>query len=241
MDPTGVPISVTALTKSFGPHQALRGIDLHAEPGEVTGFLGPNGSGKSTTLRCLLGLHRPDGGTALVDGRPYAQLERPTTVVGAMLDALTVDPAMSGRDHLRVYAALGGHPERRVDDCLEQLSMQHYARRALGGWSTGMRQRLGIAIALLGDPGVIVLDEPTNGLDPEGISWIRGLVRSWADEGRTVLVSTHVLAEVEDVLDAAVIIREGRTVAAGSLAELARSQGVETLEAIYATTAGSRA
>ncbi|GAB48178.1 ABC transporter ATP-binding protein [Mobilicoccus pelagius] len=233
-------ITVSGLTKRFGRRQVLHGVDLIARPSHVTGLLGPNGSGKSTTLRCLLGLYRSDSGTAHVEGRPYTQLRRPTTVVGSVLDPLAFDPATTGRRHLRVHAAMGGHPAHRVDDCLTELSMTSYADTPVGTWSTGMRQRLVLATALLGDPRVVVLDEPTNGLDPEGIRWIRELLRQMADDGRTVLVSTHVLAEIESILDVAVIVRDGRTVAEGDLDRLSEEWRADTLEDVYLATAGGR-
>lgn len=236
----GEGVCVDRLTKTFGRHHALRGVCLEARPGRVTGFLGPNGSGKSTTLRCLLGLQRPDSGTATIEGVRYERHENPTSVVGAVLDSSTVDPAMSGYAHLKVYAAFGGHRAERVDRCVEELEMGSYAHRCAGGYSTGMRQRLGIATALLGNPRIVVLDEPTNGLDPDGIAWVRELVRDFAASGRTVLVSTHVLSEFEGVLDDVVIVREGRTLVAGAVERLKEDLGVDSLEAVYAKAGGRR-
>lgn len=230
-------IAITGLKKSFGSLNVLNGVQLQAHPGRITGLLGPNGAGKSTTLKCLLGLNHPEAGTALIDGFPYGQHAQPSAVIGAALDSLTVDPAMSGRDHLRVYAALGGHPSSRVRECIRLLDMQAYARRRTRGWSTGMRQRLSLATALLGDPRMVVLDEPTNGLDPDGITWVRTTLREMANQGKTILVSSHILAEFEYVLDDVAIIRHGRTIAQGPLAELKQRAGVDTLEQLYRATA----
>ncbi len=229
-------IRITALEKSFGSSRALRGVNLRADPGRITGLLGPNGSGKSTTLKCLLGLCRADAGQALIHGKAYAAHPNPSSVVGAVLDSLTTDPTMRGRDHLRVYAAMGGHPSTRVEDCIKALGMRDYAHRRVGGWSTGMRQRLSLATALLGDPRVVILDEPTNGLDPDGIHWVREALQDMSSRGNTVVVSSHVLAEFEHVLDDVTILRGGRTAASGSLAELRRRTGADTLEEIYRAT-----
>ncbi len=213
-------IEVEALGKRFGRTQAVSELSFSVQPGVVTGFLGPNGAGKSTTLRALLGLIRPDSGTARVLGAPYSELPRPLEQVGAVLEASHLHPGRSGRDHLRVLASTAGIPRSRVEEVLELVELTDDARRRTKGYSLGMRQRLGLAAALLGDPEVLVLDEPANGLDPQGIRWLRDLVRTLAGEGRTVLLSSHVLAEVAQVVDEVVIIHRGRLVRKGSVAEL---------------------
>lgn len=234
-------IHITGLEKSFGSTHVLAGVDLTAHPGRVTGLLGPNGSGKSTTIKCLVGLCRPDAGQALLLDRDYAQHPEPSRVVGVALDSMTADPTMRGRDHLRVYAAMAGLPTARVDECLEALDMTAYATRRIGGWSTGMRQRLSLATALLGEPQVIILDEPTNGLDPDGIEWVRRFLREMADQDRTVLVSSHVLAEFEQILDDIIIIRQGSTAMAGPLRDLKKHTGMSSLEALYHSSAQEHA
>jgi ABC-2 type transport system ATP-binding protein len=212
-------ISVQGLTKRFGDVLAVDRLDFDVAPGTVTGFLGPNGAGKTTTLRMLLGLVAPTSGTATIDGRPYRELADPARRVGAVLEASGFHPGRSARDHLRVLATAAGLAPR-VDEVLEQTGLAAAARRRVGGFSLGMRQRLGLAAALLGDPDVLVLDEPANGLDPEGVHWLRGLVRGLADQGRTVLVSSHLLAEVAQTVDQVVIIDRGRLVAQSTLAAL---------------------
>jgi ABC-2 type transport system ATP-binding protein len=212
-------ISVQGLTKRFGDVLAVDRLDFDVAPGTVTGFLGPNGAGKTTTLRMLLGLVAPTSGTATIDGRPYRELADPVRRVGAVLEASGFHPGRSARDHLRVLATAAGVAPR-VDEVLEQTGLAAAARRRVGGFSLGMRQRLGLAAALLGDPDVLVLDEPANGLDPEGVHWLRGLVRGLADQGRTVLVSSHLLAEVAQTVDQVVIIDRGRLVAQSTLAAL---------------------
>ncbi len=214
-------VVVAGLTKSFGPVRAVDELSFTVEPGSVTGFLGPNGAGKTTTLRMLLGLVTPDAGSATIGGRSYAELPAPTSQVGAVLEATGFHPARSGRDHLRVYCTLGGYRLARADEVLELVGLTQAGRRAVRGYSLGMRQRLALATALLGDPPVLVLDEPANGLDPEGIAWMRGLLREFADHGRTVLVSSHVLSEVQQLVDRVVIVNNGRLVRQGALAELA--------------------
>jgi ABC-2 type transport system ATP-binding protein len=213
-------ISVQGLTKRFGDVLAVDRLDFEVEPGTVTGFLGPNGAGKTTTLRMLLGLVTPTAGTATIGGRPYRELADPARRVGAVLEASGFHPGRSARDHLRVLATSAGLGPRPVDEALERTGLAAAGRRRVGGFSLGMRQRLGLAAALLGDPEVLVLDEPANGLDPEGVHWLRGLVRGLADEGRTVLVSSHVLAEVAQTVDQVVIIDRGRLVAQSTLAAL---------------------
>lgn len=219
-------IEVTNLSKRFGKTQAVSALSLQAKPGLVTGFLGPNGAGKSTTLRAVLGLVNEDTGTATVLGRAYKELDRPTERVGAVLEASAVHPGRSGRNHLRVLATAAGLPRSRVEEVLTLVELSGAAKRRAGGYSLGMRQRLGLAAALLGDPEVLVLDEPANGLDPQGIRWLRDLLRSLAAEGRTVLVSSHVLAEVAQTVDDVVIIAHGKLVVQAPMEDvLARSAG----------------
>jgi ABC-2 type transport system ATP-binding protein len=213
-------IRVQGLTKRFGEVLAVDQLDFEIDQGTVAGFLGPNGAGKTTTLRMLLGLVSPTAGTATVAGRPYRELDDPARRVGAVLEASGFHPGRSAHDHLRVLAAAAGLDQGRVGTVLEETGLAAAARRRVGGFSLGMRQRLGLAAALLGDPEVLVLDEPANGLDPEGVRWLRGLVRGLADEGRTVLVSSHVLAEVAQTVDQVVIIDRGRLVAQSTLAAL---------------------
>jgi ABC-2 type transport system ATP-binding protein len=216
---------VSGLSKRFGEIRAVDNLSFTVEPGSVTAFLGPNGAGKTTTLRCILGLVAPTSGTATIGGRRYVELTHPTDQVGAVLEAASFHPARTGGDHLWIYATVNGYADRRIDVLLEMVGLTDVADRPVGGYSQGMRQRLALANALLGDPQVLVLDEPGNGLDPEGIAWLRHLIRSLADDGRTVLVSSHLLAEVEQVADRVVIINHGRLVREGTLAEL--SAGVE--------------
>jgi ABC-2 type transport system ATP-binding protein len=198
---------------------AVDDLTFTVEPGKVTGFLGPNGAGKTTTLRVLLGLVRPTRGTATFGGTPYASLTRPFESVGAALEA-TFHPGRTARNHLRVYATAAGLPRSRVQEVLDQVGISEFADRRVAGYSLGMRQRLSLATTLLGDPGVLVLDEPINGLDPEGIKWIRGFLQSLAKEGRTVLVSSHLLSEVQQSVDDVVIISRGRLVRSGPLSTL---------------------
>ncbi|MBX6765658.1 MAG: ATP-binding cassette domain-containing protein [Actinomadura rubrobrunea] len=214
-------IEVRELTKRYGATTAVDGLSFQVSPGAVTGFLGPNGAGKSTTMRVLLGLAAPTSGTALVNGRRYADLRRPLCEVGAMLDATAVHGGRRACDHLRWLARTNGIPMRRVAEVLEQVGLAGVARKRVFGFSLGMKQRLGIAAALLGDPGVLLFDEPVNGLDPDGVRWIRGLLRTLASEGRTVLVSSHLMSEMELTADRLVIIGRGRLIADTSVAELA--------------------
>jgi ABC-2 type transport system ATP-binding protein len=214
----GATIRIDRLTKSFGGGvRAVDDLSFTVQPGVVTGFLGPNGAGKTTTLRSLLGLVRPTSGTATFDGVAYRDLPAPLATVGTALEASSFHAGRTARDHLAIAAAAAGVPSARVDVVLELVGLQAAARRRVGGYSLGMRQRLGLAFALLGDPGVLVLDEPINGLDPEGIRWIRGLLRALAGEGRTVLVSSHLLSEVQQTVDQVVIIARGRAVYQGPL------------------------
>jgi len=211
---------VDNLTKVFGTQRAVDSLSFTVEPGSVTGFLGPNGAGKTTTLRMLLGLVQPTSGTATVNGVRYESLPRPLETVGAALEAASFHPAHTGRQHLRIYCAAAGLPARRADEVLELVGLTQAANKKTKGYSMGMRQRLGLAGTLLGDPRVLILDEPANGLDPEGIRWLRGFFRHLAGEGRTVLVSSHQLAEVQEVADRVVILNRGRLVRAGTLGEL---------------------
>lgn len=227
--PEGQVLEFSGLTKRFGAITAVSDLTCRVEPGRVTAFLGPNGAGKTTTLRMLLGLIRPSSGAATIGGRHYADLDEPLRSVGAVLEATGFHPGRSGAAHLRVYAQAAGIPTTRVDELLGLVGLSDAAGRKVGGYSLGMRQRLGLAAALLGDPGVLVLDEPTNGLDPEGIRWIRGFLRALAAEGRTVLVSSHLLAEVQQTVDAALIVSRGTLVFEGSLADLAYQEEPETL------------
>jgi ABC-2 type transport system ATP-binding protein len=222
-------IVVSGLTKRFGQILAVDNLSFTVEPGSVTGFLGPNGAGKTTTLRSLLGLVQPSAGTATIGGVRYADIKQPLRVVGAVLEASSFHPARTARNHLRVYAAADRIPDRRADEVLELVGLSEAARRKVRGFSLGMRQRLGLAFALLGDPQVLILDEPANGLDPEGIKWLRGFTRQYADSGRTVLVSSHLLGEVEQVADRVIILARGRLVREGTLAELGDGQSVSVL------------
>lgn len=225
------------LVKRRGTRDVLAGVTFRAEPGRVTAFLGPNGAGKSSTLRILLGLDRPTSGTALVDGRPYASLRRPLRVVGSVLEGSGAHRSRTARQHLAWVARSNGIPRRRVGEVLEQVDLAGAARVRAGRLSLGMGQRLGLAAALLGSPAALVLDEPVNGLDPEGIRWIRGLLRSYADEGGTVLLSSHLMGEVASVADDLVVIAGGRVVAAGPLDAV--TAGYPSLEeAFFALTAG---
>jgi ABC-2 type transport system ATP-binding protein len=213
-------LEVRGLTKTYGPVTAVRDVSFRAPAGQVTGLLGPNGSGKTTTLRVALGLVRPTSGTVLIGGSSYRDLARPRRVVGAMLEAAGFHPGRRARDHLRVLAAAADVPDRRVDEILDQVELTGAAGRRVRGFSLGMKQRLGLAAALLGDPPVLLLDEPANGLDPAGIAWLRGLLRGLADQGRTVMVASHVLGEVAQTADRAVIVSAGRLRFAGPLDEL---------------------
>src|SRR5579884_1214605 len=214
-------IEVVELTKVFrGRVRAVDRLSFTVEPGSVTGFLGPNGAGKTTTLRMLLGLVRPTAGRATIEGRPYQALEFPSRVVGASLESSSFHPARTARNHLRIMCVVADLPPQRADEMLELVGLGDAANRKVRGFSMGMRQRLGLAQALLGDPRILILDEPANGLDPDGIRWLRGLLRAFAGQGRTVLVSSHQLGEVEEVADRVVILNRGQLVRAGSIAEL---------------------
>ncbi|MCV2489438.1 ABC transporter ATP-binding protein [Geodermatophilus sp. YIM 151500] len=218
-------IEVRGLTKRYGDVLAVDDLGFVVEPGKVTGFLGPNGAGKSTTMRMVLGLDRPTSGEALVNGRPFATLDEPLREVGALLDAGAVHPGRTGRDHLRVAARTHGIPLRRVDEVIEEVGLGRAARRRVKGYSLGMRQRLGIASALLADPRVLLFDEPVNGLDLDGVRWIRELLRGLAEEGRTVLVSSHLLGEMQQIADRLVVIGRGRLIADATTEEILRGLG----------------
>jgi ABC-2 type transport system ATP-binding protein len=224
-------LEVRGLTKSFGPVTAVRGVSFTAPAGKVTGFLGPNGSGKTTTLRMVLGLVRPTAGEALIGGVPYGRLPHPRRSVGALLEATGFHPGRRARDHLRVLAGAERIPDRRVDEVLGQVDLTADAGRRVRGFSLGMRQRLGIAAALLGDPQVLLLDEPANGLDPAGIAWLRALLRSLADEGRTVVIASHLLSEIAQTVDHVVILSAGQLRFAGLLGEIGETN--EALESAF--------
>jgi ABC-2 type transport system ATP-binding protein len=218
--PAGATIEVRGLTKNFGAVHAVSGLDFTVEPGRVTGFLGPNGAGKTTTLRMLLGLVSPTAGSATIGGRRYHDLPAPTRQVGAVLEATSFHPARRARAHLKMIAMAAGIDYSRIDAVLDLVGLTGDAKRRVGGFSTGMRQRLELAGALLGDPGVLILDEPSNGLDPQGIAWLREFLRHLAGEGRTVLVSSHLLAEMAQTVDDVVIVSQGQLRAQGPLSSL---------------------
>jgi ABC-2 type transport system ATP-binding protein len=234
-------IELHGLTKRFGNVTAVDGLDLELEAGTITGFLGPNGAGKTTTLRMLLGLVAPTSGTATFEGRRYVDLDDPVRRVGAVLEASSFHPGRRAIDHLRILASAAGLPAVRAEAALALVGMAEHGRRRVGGFSLGMRQRLGLAAALLGEPSVLVLDEPANGLDPEGVLWLRDFLRAQAAVGRTVVVSSHVLAEVAQTVDHVVIVDRGRLVTSAPLTELvARSAGsvvVRTPDAVRFTAA----
>jgi ABC-2 type transport system ATP-binding protein len=232
-------IEVRGLTKRFGQVLAVDQLSFAVERGTVTGFLGSNGAGKTSTLRMLLGLVRPDAGTATINGRAYRDLPEPLHQVGAVLEASSFHPGRTARNHLRVQALAGQADPSRIDDVLDLVELTGAADRRIGGFSLGMRQRLGLATALLTDPDLLILDEPANGLDPEGIRWLRDLLRGLAAEGSTVLVSSHLLAEVAQTVDAVVILDRGRLVAQSSLAELTAA-GTVPLEEAFLTLTSSR-
>ncbi len=217
----GLPVRVDGLSKSFGRVRAVNALSFTAQPGRVTGFLGPNGSGKTTTLAMTLGLVRPDSGSATIGDAPYAALERPALTVGAALSA-DFHPAHTGRAHLDIARRAIGLPEARVEEILTLVGLSDAADRKTGGYSLGMRQRLALGTALLGDPDVLLLDEPINGLDPEGIRWIRVFLRHLASQGKTVVLSSHLLSEVQQTVDDVIVIRRGELAFAGTLAELQR-------------------
>ncbi|MER6008400.1 ATP-binding cassette domain-containing protein [Nonomuraea angiospora] len=221
-------IEITGLTKRYGNKTAVDGLTFSVHPGRVTGFLGPNGAGKSTTMRAILGLDRLDGGSVTVNGRAYAGLPRPMREVGALLDARAVHPRRTARNHLLCIAQTNAIPARRVDEVLRLVGLESVAGKRAGGFSLGMGQRLGIAVALLGDPKVLLFDEPVNGLDPEGIKWIRELMRGLAAEGRTVLVSSHLMSEMAQTADHLIVIGRGKLIADIGISEFVR-QGSNVL------------
>jgi len=212
-------IEAVELTKRYGSRLAVDHLSFSVTPGTVTGFLGPNGAGKSTTMRMILGLDWPDGGEATIDGKPYRELTRPLCQVGALLDARAMHTGRSARNHLLCLAQTQGLPSSRVDEVLDLVGLRDVARKRSGGFSLGMGQRLGIAVAMLGDPGVLILDEPVNGLDPEGVHWIRTLMKQLAAEGRTVLVSSHLMSEMSVTADHLVVIGKGKLIASCSTEE----------------------
>ncbi|MFZ3569548.1 ABC transporter ATP-binding protein [Streptomyces sp. BH097] len=217
---TDMTIEARGLCKRYGATMAVDDLSFTVEAGRVTGFVGPNGAGKSTTLRMMLGLDRPDSGAALIGGQDYTRLADPLSTVGALLDCEALHPGRRARDHLLWLAHYNGLPSRRVDLVLDQVGLASAAKKRAGGFSLGMRQRLGIAAALLGDPPVLILDEPVNGLDPEGIQWIRNFLKSLAAEGRTVLVSSHLMSELQDTADHVIVIGRGRLLADTDVAAL---------------------
>jgi ABC-2 type transport system ATP-binding protein len=221
----GPAIAAHGLVKRFGPVTAVADLSFDVRRGTVTGFLGPNGAGKTTTLRMLLGLVTPDAGSATVNGLAYTAMPDPLHEVGAVLEATSFHPGRTARDHLRVTALAASADESRIEDVLDLVQLSGSAGRRIGGFSLGMRQRLALAAALLPDPEILILDEPTNGLDPEGVRWLRGLLRGFAAEGGTVLLSSHLLAEAAQTIDSVVILDHGRLVAQGPLAELTGTGG----------------
>jgi ABC-2 type transport system ATP-binding protein len=246
-------IEVNRVRKRFGRAVALDGLSFRVAAGSVTGFVGPNGAGKSTAMRVILGLDAVDEGSALIGGQPYTSLRHPLRMVGSLLDAGALQPGRSARNHLLWLAHSQGLSARRVDEVIEQAGLEGVARRKAGGFSLGMRQRLGLAAAMLGDPAVLILDEPFNGMDPEGIVWMRGILRSLAAEGRAVLISSHLMSELEDAATHLVVIGRGRLVADTSVAELiaaasngrvsvrtsARSEAMSALASADATVAAT--
>jgi ABC-2 type transport system ATP-binding protein len=235
----GGVIEIHELTKRYRGTTAVDGLSFTVEPGRVTGFLGPNGAGKSTTIRMILGLDRPSGGRALVEGRPYAELERPLTRVGALLEAGALHPSRSAFHHLLWLAKSNGLRAGRVGEVLEETGLSDAARKPVRAFSLGMRQRLGVAAALLGDPSVLILDEPVNGLDPEGVVWIRNLVKRLAGEGRTVLVSSHLMAEMALTAEHLVVIGRGRLLADMSTEEFIAANSGSTLEEAFMRLTGA--
>jgi ABC-2 type transport system ATP-binding protein len=239
-------IEVDGLRKQFGSTRALDGMTFAVAPGQVTGFVGPNGAGKSTTMRVVLGLDAADAGTALIGGRPYRSLRHPLSHVGALLDAAALQPSRSARNHLLWLAHSQGLSAKRVDEVIAQAGLQAAIRRKAGGYSLGMRQRLGIAAAMLGDPPVLMMDEPFNGMDPEGIVWMRGFLRSLAAQGRAVLVSSHLMSELQDTADHLVVVGRGRVIADTAVADLiAAASGdrvtLRTTSRTHATTVLAKA
>jgi ABC-2 type transport system ATP-binding protein len=228
-------IVLDSLTKRYSTVTAVDDLSLVLEPGTITGFVGANGAGKTTTLRMLLGLTRPTSGTATIDGHAYADLPSPARTVGALIDPDVFHPGRTGRDALRVLARISGMADARVDEVLALVDLAPAARRRVGGYSMGMRQRLALAAALLGDPETLILDEPANGLDPLGVAWLRRFLRGLADEGRTLLVSSHQLAELAQTVDDIAVVHRGRLVARGSTSDLLDRSGASSLEDLFFT------
>ena len=222
-------IEARGLTKQYGAKRAVDDVTFNIKPGQVTGFLGPNGAGKSTTMRLILGLDRPTSGTVTVGGESYTALSSPLTRVGALLDAKGVHPGRSARSHLRAIAATHGISDQRVSEVLAQTGLEQVASKRVGGFSLGMGQRLGIAAALLGDPEVLILDEPVNGLDPDGVRWVRELLRHLASEGRTVLLSSHLMSEMAQTADHIIVLARGRVMADAPLTDFLDAQGQRTV------------
>jgi ABC-2 type transport system ATP-binding protein len=229
----GAVIDVENFTKKYGEEPAVSDLSFTAQSGKVTGFVGSNGAGKTTTLKALLGLIQATSGTATIEGKNYLDLSDPAITIGALIEENTFHPARTGRSHLRILARAAGLPSSRVDEVLKLVELEKAADRKVGGYSLGMKQRLSLATALLGDPRVLVLDEPSNGLDPQGIHWLRDLLKSYAKEGRTVLVSSHVLSELTQVADEIVIINGGKLIKQTTLAKLLKETKGATLEDIF--------
>ena len=234
-------IAVGALTKRYGAVTAVDDLTFELVPGRITGFVGPNGAGKSTTMRLLLGLARPDAGRATINGHPYAELRDPLRHVGAALDPNVFHPGRSGRTALRIVARPARIPGQRIEEVIHLAGLDSAAHRRVGGYSQGMRQRLALAAALLGDPETLILDEPANGLDPQGVHWLRGLLRRLAAEGRTIFISSHLLAELAQTVDDVVVINQGRLVAAGPMAALLERAGAASLETFFLGTTSADA
>lgn len=235
---TGNDVVVEGLAKRFGPVDAVRDAHFTARSGRVTGFLGPNGAGKTTTIRMMLGLVTPDRGTASFAGAAYTALRRPTRLVGVAIDSSGLQPSLTALDHLRVHAALGGHRPERITTVLELLDIDDVAGRRIRGFSSGMRQRLALATALLGDPRILVLDEPATGLDPAGIAWLRTFLRDFAGRGGTVLLASHMLSEVQQTVDDVVLIDRGRVLRSASLEALTDQRRLTLEEAVLGLTSG---
>lgn len=235
---TAHPIEARGLRKTFHGRPRVDDVSFTVDPGRVVGLLGPNGAGKTTTIRLLLGLARPDAGDGLILGRPYRELEQPARTVGAVLDAGGLHPARTGRQHLRIAAARIGVDAGRIDAVLTEVGMARDADRPAGGYSLGMRQRIAIAAALLGEPAVLILDEPSNGLDPAGMQWLRLRLRAFADAGGTVLLSSHLLSDVQDIADDVVVITDGRVLAQSSMVDILAASGGD-LEAYYLQVTGT--
>lgn len=234
-------IEIQGVTKVFGSTRAIEDVTFAAPTGAVTGFLGPNGAGKTSTLRILLGLSRPDRGAALINGLAYSELSSPRRMVGAVLDSVGYHPGRSGFNHLQIVAKAAGINRKRISEVLDLVELDSASTRPVGGYSQGMRQRLALATALLGDPPILVLDEPSNGLDPAGMAWLRDLIREWARQGRTVLFSSHVLSEVEMVANHVVIINQGTVVQEGALTELLAASPSGRLEELFFELTSTRA